>query len=149
MKTFTDKSGRIWEIAITLGAAKRLRDKLDIDLLQPEQGDPPLLTRLGTDELLLGEMLCELLLSQFESHGTSEADVWDAFDGETLLAAQDAFYADLVDFFRSRGRADRSRAVARQAEVIQQAIATSAQRIDEIDIDRIIDGEMSGSSPDR
>ena len=28
------------------------------------------------------------------------------FDGATLLAAQKAFYEELVDFFRSRGRAD-------------------------------------------
>ena len=37
------------------------------------------------------------------------------FDGATLLAAQKAFYEELVDFFRSRGRADRARAVETQA----------------------------------
>ena len=149
MKTFTDKSGRIWEIAITLGAAKRLRDKLDIDLLQPEQGDPPLLTRLGTDEILLGEVLCELLSGQFDAHGVGADDIMDAFDGATLLAAQDAFYEDLVDFFRGRGRTDRSRAVETQAEIIRLAIAKAEMKIEQIDMTTLTDGAMSGSSPDR
>jgi len=149
MKTFTDKSGRIWEIAITLGAAKRLRDKLDIDLLQPEQGDPPLLTRLGTDEILLGEVLCELLSGQFDAHGVGADDIMDAFDGATLLAAQDAFYEDLVDFFRGRGRTDRSRAVETQAEIIRLAIAKAEMKIEQIDMTTLIDGAMSGSLPDR
>jgi len=149
MKTFTDKSGRIWEVAITIGAAKRLRDALDIDLLQPEVGDPPLLTRLGTDEILLGEVLCSLLSDQFEAHKVTADDVMAAFDGETLLAAQDAFYEDLVDFFLGRGRTDRAKAVRAQAELIRMAIERAGAKIDQIDISTLIDGAMSGSSPDR
>ena len=61
MKTFTDAAGRTWTLALTLGTAMKVKAKLDIDLLQPEAGDPPLLTRLGTDEMLLGEVLCAML----------------------------------------------------------------------------------------
>jgi hypothetical protein len=53
MKTFNDAAGRTWTISLNLGTAIAVKDALGIDLLQPEQGDPPLLTRLGTDELLL------------------------------------------------------------------------------------------------
>lgn len=61
MKTFTDAAGRTWTLALNLGTAMAVKDKLGIDLLQPEAGDPPLLTRLGTDEMLLGEMFSTLL----------------------------------------------------------------------------------------
>src|SRR5690606_29242840 len=90
MKTFTDAAGRTWTIALNLGTAMAVKAKLDIDLLQPEAGDPPLLTRLGTDEMLLGEVLCALLENQFEAHKVTDADVLTAFDGNTLLAAQKA-----------------------------------------------------------
>ena len=48
MKTFTDAAGRTWSLALTLGTALHVKTKLVIDLLQPEAGEPPLLTRLGT-----------------------------------------------------------------------------------------------------
>jgi len=160
MKTFTDAAGWTWSISLTLGSAMAVRDRLDVDLLQPEVGNPPLLTRLGTDELFLGEVLCVLLEDQFEANKVDAAGVRKAFDGRTLLAAQDAFYAELIDFFQSRGRTDRSTAAAKQHITIQKATVAATKRIDEIDLDELIDktldeamtqmksGETSGTSPE-
>jgi len=147
MKTFNDAAGRTWTISLTLGTAARVKDALGLDLLQPESGDPPLLTRLGTDELLLGEVICCLLAGQFETHKVTEQEVRDAFDGNTLLAAQKAFYEELIDFFRGRGRADRAKAVAAQARVIEAAVKAVEARIDALDVDEAIAGAMSGQSP--
>jgi len=148
MKTFTDTAGRTWTLSLTLGTAMAVKAKLDIDLLQPEAGDPPLLTRLGTDEMLLGEVLCAMLEKQFESHKVTDDDVRAAFDGQTLLAAQKAFYEELIDFFRSRGRNDRAKAVAKQMAMIDAAVTAIETRIDGIDIDETIAGAMSGESPE-
>ena len=147
MKTFNDAAGRTWTIALTLGTAMHVKNKLDIDLLQPEAGEPPLLTRLGTDEMLLGEVLCALLESQFEAHKVSDAEVRNAFDGKTLLAAQKAFYEELMDFFQSRGRMDRAKAVAAQAHLIEKATAAIEGKITAMDLDRLVDGVLSGSWP--
>jgi len=152
MKTFTDAGGRTWSITLTLGTAMAVKAKLDIDLLQPEAGDPPLLTRLGTDEMLLGEVLCAMLESQFEKNEVTAEDVQAAFDGETLLAAQKAFYEEMIDFFRSRGRNDRAKAVAKQMAMIDAAIEAVETRIDQIDPRKIVDetiaGVTSGKSPE-
>jgi hypothetical protein len=167
MKTFTDAAGRTWTIALNLGSALAVKGKLGIDLLQPEAGDPPLLTRLGTDEMLLGEVLCCLLEGQFETHSVSAADVQAAFDGRTLLDAQQAFYEELVDFFRSRGRVDRARAVEKQAAMIDVAVRMIETRIEGFDVEaatreQLIEtptarqspegtktgGQMSGALPD-
>lgn len=148
MKTFNDAAGRTWTLALTLGTAMHVKNKLDIDLLQPEAGDPPLLTRLGTDEMLLGEVLCALLESQFEAHKVTDADVRNAFDGKTLLAAQKAFYDELTDFFQSRGRQDRAKAVAAQARLIEKATAAIEDKIEMLDLDHLVDGALSGSWPE-
>ncbi len=148
MKTFNDAAGRTWTIALNLGTAMQVKDKLGIDLLRPEDGDPPLLTRLGTDEMLLGEVLCALLDPQFEKHNVTDADVRMAFDGSTLLAAQKAFYEELIDFFRSRGRTDRAKAVAAQMQLINKATAAIEGKIDAMDLDNLIDGALSGTLPD-
>jgi len=148
MKTFTDAGGRTWTITLTLGTAMHVKAKLGIDLLQPEAGDPPLLTRLGTDEMLLGEVLCAMLESQFEKNNVTAEDVQASFDGQTLLAAQKAFYEEMIDFFRSRGRNDRAKAVAKQMAMIDAAIEAIETRIDGIDINKTIAGVMSGESPE-
>ena len=147
MKTFTDAAGRTWTLTLTLGTAMKVKAKLDIDLLQPEAGDPPLLTRLGTDEMLLGEVLCAMLEGQFETHKVTDDDVRAGFDGQTLLAAQKAFYEELIGFFRSRGRNDRAKAVAKQMAMIDAAVTAVETRIDALDIDATIRGAMSGASP--
>lgn len=148
MKTFTDAAGRTWTLTLNLGTAMAVKGKLDIDLLQPEAGDPPLLTRLGTDEMLLGEVLCAMLEGQFVTHKVTDDDVRNGFDGQTLLAAQKAFYEELIDFFRSRGRNDRAKAVAKQMAMIDAAVTAIETRIDGIDIDKTIRGAMSSESPE-
>ncbi|MBI1375804.1 MAG: hypothetical protein GC159_24100 [Phycisphaera sp.] len=154
MKTFTDAAGRTWSLTLTLGTAMAVKAKLGVDLLQPEAGDPPLLTQLGTDEMLLGEVLCAMLESQFDKHNVTPDDVRAAFDGQTLLAAQRAFYEELIDFFRGRGRNDRAKAVAKQMAMIAAAIAAAEVQIDQIDPETVVKeamnsggGERSGGSP--
>lgn len=148
MKVFTDAAGRTWTIALNLGTAMQVKDTLGIDLLRPEDGNPPLLTRLGTDEMLLGEVLCALLSSQFEKHKVTAADVRMAFDGATLLSAQTAFYEELADFFQARGRTDRARAVRAQMQMILRATAAIENKIGAMDLDAMIDGALSGTWPD-
>lgn len=146
MKTFTDAAGRNWTIALNLGTAKAIRDKLGVDLLQPEAGDTPLLTKLGTDELLLGEVLCGMLENQFDVHNVSEDDVRASFDGATILAAQEAFYGELVDFFHQRGRTDLEKAVAKQAEMIKKAIELADAKISAIDVEKVINEAIPGAT---
>jgi len=152
MRTFTDAAGRTWTIALNLGAAMAVRDKLGLDLLQPEAprasdpDGPPLLTLLGTDELLLGEVICALLEPGFVAAGVTEQDVRASFDGRTMLAAQQAFYEELIGFFQSRGRADRAKAVATQMNLIQAAIQAIESRIDGIDPRKIVE-EAIGPPP--
>ena len=148
MKIFTDAANRTWSLTLNLGTAMAVKDKLGIDLLQPESGDPPLLTRLGTDEMLLGEVLCAMLGGQFETHKVTDSDVRNSFDGQTLLAAQKAFYEELIDFFRSRGRNDRAKAVAKQMAMIDAAVTAIETKIDGISVEQTIAGAMSGASPE-
>jgi hypothetical protein len=166
MKTFNDTTGRSWTLTLNLGTAIAAKAKLNIDLLQPELdgsdsgrtsgggGGGPLLTRLGTDEMLLGEVLCLMLEGQFTRHGVTEDEVRTIFDGQTLLAAQKAFYEELIDFFRSRGRNDRAKAVAKQMAMIEAAVTAIETKLDGIDPQTIVDetihsggGVMSGGLP--
>ena len=148
MKSFTDKDGRVWEISLTIGSALQVKNKLEgVDLLQPEMGDPPLITRLGTDEMFLAEVICALLGDQFEKHGVSVEDIQQSMDGATIMAAQEAFYEELIDFFQSRGRADRAKAVEAQKNLIMIATKKVAEKIENIDLEKVLDDELSKVTP--
>ncbi len=146
MRQFTDTQGRSWQIVLNLGTALRVKDALGVDLLAPEAGEPPLVTRLTTDEFLLGSVICQLLARQMEACKLTEADILAAFDGATLLAAQEAFFAEMVDFFRSCGRADRAAAVAKHAALMQAAVRAAEAQVAAIRPETILGG-TSGASP--
>ncbi|OHB51763.1 MAG: hypothetical protein A2Y12_01375 [Planctomycetes bacterium GWF2_42_9] len=146
MKTFSDSASRQWTIQLTIDSAKRVRDLMGVNLLEPEAGEPPLITRLGTDEILLCDVLYCLIKPQADALNISSEQFGQALGGEVILAAQNAFYDELVDFFQKRGRTDRARAVATQQKMINLAVAHSEKRISSLDIDKKIQeifGEQS------
>ena len=134
MKVFTDATERQWEITLTIGSAKRVKNLLGIDLLQPESGDPPLLTRLGSDEMLLCDIIYCLVKPQADAAGVTDEQFGELLGGETILAAQTALYEELIDFFQQRGRGDRGRAVAAQKQMIELAVRNADQQIADLDI---------------
>ena len=113
---------------------------------------------LGRERWSHTSMLCAMLEGQFVTHSVSDDDVRAGFDGQTLLAAQKAFYEELIGFFQSRGRNDRAKAVAKQMALIDAAVTAIETKIDGIDVDKTIrdamakpeaktGGAMSGGSP--
>ncbi|OHB58788.1 MAG: hypothetical protein A2Y12_00100 [Planctomycetes bacterium GWF2_42_9] len=148
MKTFTDSAGRNWTLSLTIDCAKRVRDLLGVNLLEPEAGDPPLLTRLGTDEILLCDVLYCMIKPQADSQQITSEQFGQALGGDVILAAQTAFYSEIIDFFQKRGRTDRAKAAATQQKMIDIAIARVTQKMDEIDVSQKLTeifGEQSTS----
>ena len=150
MKTFTDSAGRTWTVSLTIDAAKRVKGLLNINLLELEAGDPPLLTKLGTDVILLCDVIFALIKPQADAAGVSDEQFGAALGGEVILAAQTAFYEELVDFFRKLGRTDLAKAVDAQRRMIDLAVRRIETRIDRLDLEAAVEstlGEPSTSSP--
>jgi hypothetical protein len=144
MHTFKDNANRDWTLSLNIGTAMMVKDRLGIDILQPEIGDPPLLTRLGTDEMLLAQVIATLLESQFELHKIDAAQIYQCFDGQTFARAHEAFYKELIDFFQSRGRHDRAKAVEKQKNMILAGVKAAETKIDGINVDQVIETAMAG-----
>lgn len=155
MRTFTDSAGRTWTVSLTLDAAKRVRSLLDINLLDLESGEPPLLTRLGTDVILLCDVVFAIVKPQADAAGVSDEEFGVALGGDVILAAQTAFYEELVDFFRQLGRSDLARAVDAQRRMIELTVKGIETRIEGLDIEGEVEailaetpGALSTSSPE-
>lgn len=150
MKTFTDNAGRAWTLALTIDAAKRVKSLLDVNLLELEAGDPPLLTKLGTDVILLCDAIFALVKPQADAAGVTDEQFAAAMGGDAILAAQTAFHEELVDFFRKLGRSDLAKAVDAQRRMIDLAVQRIETRIDRLDLEAAIEttlGEPSTNSP--
>jgi hypothetical protein len=150
MHSFKDNKGRCWDIELTIGAAKRVLELLKIDLLQPETGDPPLLQRIGSDEILLVDTVFVLIKPQADIQAIKDEDFGAALDGRAALDMQKAFYDELIDFFRSRGRTDRETAAVKQKEILEKVIALGTEELERFNPDeelRKIFGKQSTNSP--
>ena len=155
MPQFTDSHGNGWSLPITIGTAKRVKERLGVDLVQPLDGDPPLLTRLSTDLIFLCDLLYVCCLPQAEERNISDEAFAECLAGDTLHAAHGALMEGLVDFFHQLHRPEVVAAIERQREVVRRAVelAEATLRSDEFDarIERElqkIPGSLSGDSPD-
>lgn len=118
---------------MTIDSVKRVKELLHIDLTEPEKGDPPLLTRLGTEMILLCDMLYVMVKPQADALGVTGEQFAAALDGAAAFNAQNAFYEEFVDFFQKCGRKDRATAASKQQRMIALAVNKSNLRLEAID----------------
>lgn len=151
MQGFSDSAGRAWTITINISAIKRVSDLVGVNLANLLDGSPPLLTRLGTDVVLLCDVIFALVKPQADVAEVTDEDFGRSMGGDAILSANDAFWAELTAFFRQLRRTDTARAIERQAAMVQTAVAAVEQRINDLDIDGLIQkslGDSVGNSPE-
>jgi hypothetical protein len=137
MKEFVDNSGTRWNVELTIASIKRVRDLLSVNLLEPESGEPPLLTRLGSDIILLCDVIYVLVKPQADAQNVSDEQFGELLGGDAILLAQEAFYQELIDFFLRSGRPDKLRMIEKQRALIAAAIAMAEKKVEAINTDEI------------
>jgi hypothetical protein len=150
MKTFVDTTGQSWTIQLTINSVKRVRELLDVNLLDLMGGDPPLLTRLGTDIVLLCDVIFALVRIQADDAKITDEQFGKALGGEAIQAASVAFYDELISFFLGVGRRDVVRAITAQRNLIEKAVLRIEMDLGMIDLDKVIDetiGKLSTNLP--
>jgi hypothetical protein len=132
MHSFTDTTGRTWELTLTIGAAKRVKGILGVDLLDLAGGNPPLITRLHTDAMLLIDTIFVILKPAAEAAGVTDEQFGEALGGDAAWNAYQAFTAELEDFFRQFHRPDLERTVAVERKMLETRPQEAAVAVDRI-----------------
>lgn len=105
MKSFTDNTGRTWTISVTVGTIKRVRALCNVDLaniVSMEKGQKPnaeLLERLGSDPVLLADVLYAVCKPEADAKNVSDEDFGRALSGDAIDLATTALLDEIVDFF--------------------------------------------------
>ena len=135
MKSFRDREGREWTPAVTVGSIKRVRAALEIDLMQPQAGVPPLVARLHVDPVLLIDTIYLLCKPEADARSLTDEEFGRAVgDGETAWQAYEAFAGNLVDFFRQLHRGELAQVMETYRRMAQEEIAkklATVQRAEE------------------
>ena len=130
MATFADNKDRQWTITIDVDAIRRVRADPGVDLMGVLDG--PLLTKIGSDPVLLVDVLYTLCAEQAEASKVTPRQFGQGLTGDASEAAATALLEALADFFPSRRRA-----ILRQ--VLQRAEAMDAENLTAIE-DKLASG---------
>jgi len=147
MKPFTDSQGRMWNVTVNVGAIKRVRDLLGVDLLDVANGD--LLSRLADDPCLLVDVLFVLCKPEADAKGVGDEDFGRGMVGGVLDEASAALIKELLDFFPSAQRALALGRMARKIVEQEAAVAEAAEMLKPLAAEALAKaaGASSGNSP--
>jgi|GEM_PF-3772041 hypothetical protein len=101
-------------LKLNIAQVKRVREKTGFDLLMKR--DPKALMNELSDQERVAEIIAVLLQPEFERCNIDETGVYELFDGATLKAASDAFFAELISFFAAMGRTAAATALTKITE---------------------------------
>lgn len=122
MKEFTDSHGKTWPITINGFTVKRCRDLLGIDLGEPSNGTPPLLSRLS-DIAFVVDLLYVVCKPTADDKGLSDEQFAELLDGEVLANAHAKLMEEWADFFRKLRQPHKATMLAKQLAIVEAAMA--------------------------
>lgn len=135
MKIFKDVNGKEWTISITVGTIKRVKDLLNVNLIDAVSTD--LIDRMKSDPVFLCDILYAICKPQADKDGVSDIDFGEGLAGDAIASATDALIGDLVDFFPSSQRMILQKALAKIENAEKKLTETMNQKIDAMMDDEI------------
>lgn len=150
MRTFRDKAGREWSIALPYDTVLELKDKLGIDLLAIADDDGKLLAQLADDLPFLFRVMFVVLTEQIEAAGLDERQFARGFGGDVFELALEAFLEELADFFPPGKRRLLKAALAKLKTVRTKAEDLAVAKIEALDPETLAASGIasSGNGPD-
>ena len=129
--SWNDCNGQTRELALTFGNARKLRDKLRIDLTK--DSDPTTVVGLQGDREKLAEVLFEL------SDDTDQDAFFDVLDSDALASGWEALAEAFVAFCPAGSRDSVREAIKKQNESIVAANAEIARALSDSAVDAEIE----------
>lgn len=141
MREFKDRDGRAWQIDLTIGNVLHVKRHSEgrFDLFDPSQtfDGQPLQVVLITDLTVFWEVLWLLVEQQAAAADVSAVAFGQAMAADCLVNAQQVFFDEWRDFFRSLRRPDAALSVETQAKTLATAVKLVTAKIQAIDQTRM------------
>lgn len=128
MKTFRDNAGRTWTVSINVDAIRRVRNLLEVDLLEAAEGK--LLERLMGDPVMLCDVIYCICKPEADAQDVTDEEFGRAMAGDAIDAATTALLEDLVDFFPGPKRLLLSKALQKLRKLEEMTLEAARVRLD-------------------
>ena len=151
MHSFIDSAGRTWTVRVDVGAVKRVRAALGLDLMQVAEKrtadgrEPGVLERLASDPVLLVDVIYVLCEEHAKRLGVSDEEFGRAMLGDALDGAVKAMLGAVVDFFPN----PRERAALKRVLTAAETAAEKARDEVELKLDASLGPTSGGGWPNR
>lgn len=153
MRSFNDNKGRTWTVEVTVASIKRVKAMVGVFLPAVLDDDAALLKRLGSDVVLVCDVLYVLVKPQADAAGVSDEKFGESLAGDAIGSATAALMEALIDFFpdaRRRGLLmqllEQGRTVEGLAlDLVEQRMPEALRQGTESVLQKL--GSSSGSSP--
>ncbi len=121
MKSFKDSSGKSWDLKLTIGKARIIKSRFDIDVVGGDMGI--ITTRLHGEPLTRMEIIYVLLT---DNDGLNQDQFEDLHDAESYLKADEAFWDEFANFTQSLSPA-RGEAISKLIEKMKKVSSLQNQ----------------------
>jgi hypothetical protein len=142
MKTFADNAAHTWAITVNVAAVKRVRELLQVNLLEIADQKAKLLERLVDDPCLLCDILFCLVKPEADAKNITDEDFGKALAGDALGAATDALLAEIADFFPKGRREILKRILAKLTALQDKATNLALMKLDDPALDQQMEAEL-------
>lgn len=154
MKQFIDSKGKTWELSLTIGACKRVKDALNFDLLNPEKPSDPnddesngaYIDRLENDPFFILNMIKLICDDSIEKNGyrnLKDDKFYDLFDGQAFQEATAAFQSEYEDFFLRIGKNAQNQYLKMTYQLQKTKNDLLAARFSDLDLKKLIEDELA------
>ena len=152
MKTFNDNAGRNWMLSVNVGAIKRVRSLLSVDLMQVIEGK--LLEQLINDPVLLCDIIYVVCKTEADAQSVSDEDFGKAMAGDAIEHATTALLEELAEFFPLEKRRLLQKALNKLKTLETKALEMANLRLDSPELEAEMEaalnavGNSSGQPPE-
>lgn len=143
MRIFKDTKDRPWTVAVNVDAVKRVKARVEIDLLRVGSGDANLIVELADNPIMLVDVLFALCEPEAKAAGVTDEDFGKAMAGQAIDDATDALMAELSDFFPKGRRALLKAGLAKVNAGMAMVSSRAVQKLEAFDVAGVVEKAMA------
>jgi hypothetical protein len=122
MQSFTDSSGVLWDVNVTVETVRRVKRLIDVDLLDAVKGE--FIAGLADDPVQLADVLYCVCKPQADKLGVTDEQFGERLAGDVIDHATAALLEALVNFFPKRQRS----LLELTAATVNEALALASEK---------------------
>lgn len=135
MATWKDKNGKDWNCEITIKTLKQIKQRLGIDLLEPQES----IKKLIADKYLLCNVLYLAHEDICKQLNITDEDFGGLLVGDTIDDATKALIDSLISFFPVQQREMLAKITNKREQVMAAIYQKMGQEIDNLPMEKVIE----------